>query len=328
MAFQVEDTIVARRDSRNRGFLNPTSIINFRWQLEIIKPKMPSREQLPWKPINSASVYGTNFLNMCTEAVTTTIKRQDQKLKEMSLESVLPPKAAQRAQAAWDKLNAKAWLEQKINNVQVKPVKPSVSMLSKAMIFLCLLPFLAVFVFSFASLLMAVLGFLVFEGSLLTIGSALLGGFLFPVISFVSLVGGVVFAAYHYSKKTMSSLKSKVSMYQSVNKAGKINSSASNTNGFLFNDQALQMDDTTATEIESVMNEFNTEDVDVAVEEQFNTTEQQVNTTTETEETETENLVEIIQPLCEAKRLRSRRNKSMRGVELFQLASINPSRRR
>merc|ERR1712137_1271727 len=105
-------TIVARRDSRNRGFLNPTSIINFRWQLEIIKPKMPSREQLPWKPINSASVYGTNFLNMCTEAVTTTIKRQDQKLKEMSLESVLPPKAAQRAQAAWDKLNAKAWLEQ------------------------------------------------------------------------------------------------------------------------------------------------------------------------------------------------------------------------
>lgn len=76
MAFQVEDTIVARRDSRNRGFLNPTSIINFRWQLEIIKPKMPSREQLPWKPINSASVYGTNFLNMCTEAVTTTIKRQ------------------------------------------------------------------------------------------------------------------------------------------------------------------------------------------------------------------------------------------------------------
>merc|ERR1712179_421801 len=266
-------TIVARRDSRNRGFLNPTSIINFRWQLEIIKPKMPSREQLPWKPINSASVYGTNFLNMCTEAVTTTIKRQDQKLKEMSLESVLPPKAAQRAQAAWDKLNAKAGLEQKINNVQVKPVKPSVSMLSKAMIFLCLLPFLAVFVFSFASLLMAVLGFLVFEGSLLTIGSALLGG-------------------------------------------------------FLFNDQALQMDDTTATEIESVMNEFNTEDVDVAVEEQFNTTEQQVNTTTETEETETENLVEIIQPLCEAKRLRSRRNKSMRGVELFQLASINPSRRR
>merc|ERR1712179_690469 len=202
-------TIVARRDSRNRGFLNPTSIINFRWQLEIIKPKMPSREQLPWKPINSASVYGTNFLNMSTEAVTTTIKRQDQKLKEMSLESVLPPKAAQRAQAAWDKLNAKAWLEQKINNVQVKPVKPSVSMLSKAMIFLCLLPFLAVFVFSFAS-----------------------------------LVGGVVFAAYHYSKKTMSSLKSKVSMYQSVNKAGKINSSARNTNGFLFNDQALQMDDT------------------------------------------------------------------------------------
>merc|ERR1711973_204676 len=289
-------TIVARRDSRNRGFLNPTSIINFRWQLEIIKPKMPSREQLPWKPINSASVYGTNFLNMCTEAVTTTIKRQDQKLKEMSLESVLPPKAAQRAQAAWDKLNAKAWLEQKINNVQVKP---SVSMLSKAMIFLCLLPFLAVFVFSFASLLMAVLGFLVFEGSLLTIGSALLGGFLFPVISFVSLVGGVVFAAYHYSKKTMSSLKSKVSMYQSVNKAGKINSSASNT-----------------------------EDVDVAVEEQFNTTEQQVNTTTETEKTETENLVEIIEPLYEAKRLRSRRNKSMRGVELFQLASINPSRRR
>ena len=59
---------------------------------------------------------------------------------------------------------------------------------------------------------------------------------------------------------------------------------------FLFNDQALQMDDTTATEIESVMNEFNTEDVDVAVEEQFNTTEQQVNTTTETEKTETENL--------------------------------------
>jgi len=116
--------------------------------------------------------------------------------------------AIEKAHAVWDKLNAKEWMNQNISIPQVKTMKPSLSMLSKAMIFLCLLPFLTVFLFTVTSLFMGLLGVMLFEGSLLTVASAVIGGILMPVLGFVSVVGGCIFALYHFGNKYRQTLKS------------------------------------------------------------------------------------------------------------------------
>merc|ERR1712136_59670 len=102
-----------------------------------IQPKMSPCEQSELQSIPAGS------LNKCTEALNNAISWQDQKWKSLNIRSTVGDcsnQAIEKAHAVWDKLNAKEWMNQNISIPQVKTMKPSLSMLSKAMIFLCLLP--------------------------------------------------------------------------------------------------------------------------------------------------------------------------------------------
>lgn len=216
---QFEDTVVAKRSSNN-SVLNSLSIINFKLQFEIIRPSMSPRGIAEIRPVNSATVFGHKMLDMASNAVSTSIKSQDQnieKLRNLNLRSVVPAQAVEKAHAMWDKLNLKEWMKLKMDTFQMRPVKPSMSMLSKAMIFLCLLPFLTVLMLSIVSLLVGVFGLIIFEGSMLTILSAVIGGILLPSIAFVCLFSGVVFAIYHFGGTTVKEMKTRYAQFQQKN---------------------------------------------------------------------------------------------------------------